>query len=464
MYKSLQILIAGTLTIFFVACQNNKETVLQTIKPLNDDSVLIDSAHYSISITQLDSSSYFSLRGANIIGSDNKKVITDIKQIESLLQDVVDFEVVDGEYLIVRSIYFRNAGVYNALYEPPYVVAYYPDEDALVCEGGHSMDLIFNLSTGIEQIGNPSFTFSNTSKTLRFGSLYNGQASEFMIEKKYDNHFQKFIKIDEIISLNTGYVFEMVEEVKWLDDSTFIFKALDAYHLKTEESKTIYYKIILLKFDKNFHHKTAFKHLDPTSFVSENDKIVQTINADLNGDKKPDIIFLTQQNYEWLYRKDEDGNNVNLNRRGIIVALNHGNTYELIVNNPSCFYSDNEYGGNYFAPELDLQVENQQLFIHFSHGRYGYWHYKLALQKKKMIMVEYFNNYSRGPVIQEETIINFLSKTKIIDDNINKDTENDEDIKLVRSTSKININKLINLSQIEMFEELDMNKLLELTK
>ena len=45
--------------------------------------------------------------------------------------------------------------------------------------------------------------------------------------------------------------------------------------------------------------------------------------------------------------------------------------YVLATKNYDCFSSENEDGGVYFAPELDISIEKGNLYVHYGHGRYG---------------------------------------------------------------------------------------------
>jgi hypothetical protein len=76
------------------------------------------------------------------------------------------------------------------------------------------------------------------------------------------------------------------------------------------------------------------------------------IRGDLNKDGLEDAVLIIKGTDKSKIIQDEDRGTLDRNRRGIIVLLNKGNYYELASKNYSCFSSENEDGGAYFAPEL----------------------------------------------------------------------------------------------------------------
>jgi len=71
------------------------------------------------------------------------------------------------------------------------------------------------------------------------------------------------------------------------------------------------------------------------------------------------------------------------------VLLNSANNYQLALENYDCFSSENEAGGVYFAPELWVKIEKGNLYINYSHGRYGYWSYTFRFQDSDFALIGY---------------------------------------------------------------------------
>ncbi|NRS88306.1 hypothetical protein HNQ02_001220 [Flavobacterium sp. 7E] len=183
---------------------------------------------------------------------------------------------------------------------------------------------------------------------------------------------------------------------------------------------------------------------------------ITEIKGDLNKDGLEDIIIIIKGTNENKIIKDENRGLLDRNRRGIIILFNKGNHYELASKNYNCFSSENEEGGNYYAPELLVYIEKGNLFVHYAHGRYGYWKYNFRYQNGDFEMIGYDASSNRGPVPQYETSINFLTKKKLFRNNLNKEDDGDDYIENFKDTWKtINLKKLIQLSTIKDFDELE---------
>lgn len=108
------------------------------------------------------------------------------------------------------------------------------------------------------------------------------------------------------------------------------------------------------------------------------------------------------------------------------------------------------------APEVALEVKKGKLYIHFAHGRYGYYYYTFRYQNSDFEMIGY-DESNGGAVIENETSINFLSKKKLTKTNINENAVGGDEI-FQEKWKTIQISQLIKLSQIKDFDELDMEK------
>ena len=72
-----------------------------------------------------------------------------------------------------------------------------------------------------------------------------------------------------------------------------------------------------------------------------------------------------------------------------------------------------------------------------------------------MELIGYDLYSSRGPVPQYEVSINFLTQKKLTRDNINKDDDDDSNVKYKETWKNISIKKLIKLTEIKDFDEFD---------
>lgn len=183
----------------------------------------------------------------------------------------------------------------------------------------------------------------------------------------------------------------------------------------------------------------------------------EKILGDLNKDGEDDCVLMIKHTDKSNFVKDESGKVLDRNRRGIIVLLKRGNKYQQVVNNFSCFSSENEEGGAYYAPELDLSIDKGKLFVNYRHGRYGYWFYTFRLNKNDFDLIG-FDHYShRGPTVLTETSINFLTKKKQVRENTNAEKGEEEEEVFKETWTKISLPAIFKLSGIKDFDSPEMS-------
>lgn len=193
---------------------------------------------------------------------------------------------------------------------------------------------------------------------------------------------------------------------------------------------------------------------DPSDFLPKNYVLFSKINGDLNKDGLDDCILIIKGTDTSKFVEDKYRGKLDRNRRGIIVLFNKKSHYELAVKNYDCFSSENEDGGVYFPPELDIEIKKGNLCFHYAHGRYGYWRYTFRFQNSDFDLIGY-DESNGGPVIDSEMSINFLTKQKVEKVNVNKNSEGGDEIFKV-SKKSISIKRLIKLSEVKDFDGLEM--------
>lgn len=196
---------------------------------------------------------------------------------------------------------------------------------------------------------------------------------------------------------------------------------------------------------------------NPHDFIPKGFVAFDTIYGDVNKDNVEDCILIIKGTDKSKIIKDQYRGQLDRNRRGIIVLLNKNNSYELAIKNYDCFSSENEDGGVYYAPELSVEINNQKLYIDYSHGRYGYWKYTFRYQNSDFELIGYDSSSSNGPVIDSDMSINFLTRTKVVNENTNENAESGDEV-FEKTVTKIKKSSLIKLSEIKDFDELDLWK------
>jgi hypothetical protein len=202
----------------------------------------------------------------------------------------------------------------------------------------------------------------------------------------------------------------------------------------------------------------------PTEFVPAGYVVFAKIRGDLNKDNQVDYVFILKGTDKGKFVKDEYRGELDRNRRGIIVALSNQDGYELALENRDCFSSENEDGGVYFAPELDVTISKGNLSVHYGHGRYGYWTYSFRYQNSEFELIGYDSNQNRGPVVERSTSINLLTKKMRIRENVNMNAEQDGDEKFKETWKKFALVRPIRLREVADFDDFDVESFLGLRK
>ena len=192
-----------------------------------------------------------------------------------------------------------------------------------------------------------------------------------------------------------------------------------------------------------------------SDFLPKGYVIFEKINGDLNKDGTEDLVIIVKGTNKENIVINQFDEKVDRNRRGIIVLFNKKDHYESVLKNYDCFCSENEDGGVYFPPELSIEIKNDNLYAHYAHGRYGYWQFTFRYQNSDFELIGY-DESNGGAVIESEKSINFLTKKKQVKVNTNENAEGGDEV-FKETWGKIIVNRLIKLSEIKDFDELDMS-------
>ncbi len=175
--------------------------------------------------------------------------------------------------------------------------------------------------------------------------------------------------------------------------------------------------------------------------------------CDVNEDGLTDYIigFKDTQAGNWVPSQWKEDSLVDQNPRGIMLVINRGKYFETDVRNNSCFTSDSEYGGVYFAPELEFSSKGKQISIFYGHGRYGNWSYEFEYEDGDFVMTR-FNIYEAyGPIMVKDTRVDFkkgaMKITNLKGGEFDYDEEPDDD-GYITFYCKFGVKKAIRLTDI----------------
>jgi hypothetical protein len=439
-------------------------------KLLTNETWEVTKDNYAIIIEVLDSSQFYTDK--NTIKNTKKQLekITHFETAKKMLNGVVEFydDNGDGESHRLRKILFRNGDILSNS-EDNYFVAYYPSEDVILFEGGHSTDVSFNLKNGrqTEEAGNPDYVVASPNNEFRLNGFYDGQECvSYFIQKNSKGQFENTIPISELFT-RPNKILCSVKDAFWTDDSTLYLNENTNYD-EAGLGRSKFYKVSIKKALPSPTQHSPQQAKKPSDFVPEGYVIhqyeggtftggMQEIKGDLDNDGLADIVLIIKGTDKANFIKDKSRGELDRNRRGIIVLLNKKDHYKLALKNYNCFSSENEDGGVYLAPELDVSIEKGNLNIHYAHGRYGYWGYTFRYQNSDFELIGYNASSHSGPILNKEISINFLTKKKLERVNINEEVKESGDEIFEEKWSEVKIKELIRLSEIRDFDKLEMS-------
>ena len=462
------------LLIAFVmlSCTEKKNQGLNNNSLSNNETWEITKDNYAFAIEVLDSSQFYTEKHAIKNTKKPLEKITNFETAKKMLNGIVEFyDVKEGgdDSLRLRRILFRNGDIFNGSNDYAYFVAYYPSEDVILLEGGHSTDVSFNLKNGkqTEEAGNPDYIVYSPNNELRLNGFYGGQECVlYSIQKNSKGNFENTIPLSEAFTARKNGLCG-VKEAFWTNDNTLYLKESANYD-EAGIPRPKFYKVSIKKALLKPAQQSPQQQKQPSDFIPKGYVIHQNeggtftgemnqIKGDLDNDGLEDLVLIIKGTNKANVIKDEYRGELDRNRRGILVLLNKKDHYKLALKNDDCFSSENEDGGVYFAPELDVSIEKGNLNIHYAHGRYGYWNYTFRYQNSDFELIGYNESSHRGPIINSETSINFLTKKKLQRVNINEDIEEGGDEVFEEKWSQVRIKKLIRLSEIQDFTDLNVS-------
>ncbi|MCR5697336.1 MAG: hypothetical protein K6G73_10235 [Marinilabiliaceae bacterium] len=177
-------------------------------------------------------------------------------------------------------------------------------------------------------------------------------------------------------------------------------------------------------------------------------------SCDVNEDGLTDYLLSIQGTDPdgWGPYQYKEDSLVNKNARGFILVINKGDYFETDIRNNSCFPSDNEDGGVYFPPDLEISSAKNSLTVRYWHGRYGSWGYEFLYQNGNYVLISYSRSYSNGPLLEKsqyfDLVNNKLSIYKLQNDKYIDDREEVGDDKYMTIYYRLDETKPILITDI----------------
>ena len=162
---------------------------------------------------------------------NNIKKITSEEKTEKLLVSKVKWK--DVEYLgyAIDEIRLDNGQVLriNQKSNDYGFVAYYPSEEIILFEGGHTSDYSISIKTGesLKTVGNPEYIVESPNKKLRLNGWFPGQeCSSYFFQEKTEKGYKYLVEFGWG-SKNYGENVCNFDKFCWINDNEFIYSYMD---------------------------------------------------------------------------------------------------------------------------------------------------------------------------------------------------------------------------------------------
>lgn len=214
----------------FINCENVDAHTGTDLLPLSK----------KFSIERIDSIRFNSLYAKHYRKESAPERITDFDSVRELLQGRVEFKTFNNdETILVEKIHFGDGTTksLNDIYEGLFV-AYFPEYDFILLEGGHTTDDGYDLATGknIDEAGNPADQTISPEGGYRISGVYGGQeCSTYIIQEYKDGMFTKIGEIDDI---DICYFIKYF----WEDETTFYY-SIRSYSHDSVDGEMQFYRL-----------------------------------------------------------------------------------------------------------------------------------------------------------------------------------------------------------------------------
>lgn len=203
---------------------------------------------------------------------------------------------------------------------------------------------------------------------------------------------------------------------------------------------------LVVGFSEHVEAQDSIRQFVPQDYI-----LLDSTWGDLNTDGLPDLVLIIKAtDPNKVVKAEYHEGKLDRNRRGVVVLLKQKTGFRKLLENRQCFSSENEDGGNYFAPDLSIDILNGKLLVLYSHGRYGYRQYMFRQKNKDLELIGFISS-DGGPVIARETSMNFLTGKKKTMVNTNENAEGGDEV-FETTWEKFTVKKRMTLSTISDFD------------
>ncbi|WP_165749988.1 SH3 domain-containing protein [Cellulophaga sp. Z1A5H] len=180
----------------------------------------------TITHKEIDSLTFYSLYKEQV-PTDDMPSITSAQEAEKLLASRVRWKNVPDLGRSIDEIILENGQVLRINQESNdyEFVAYYPTEEIILFEGGHTSDYSISIRTGesLETVGNPKYIVASPTKKMRLNGWFPGQeCSSYFFQEQLGDSYTYLIDLgwgtetfgQNVCNFNTFY---------WINEDTFMY-------------------------------------------------------------------------------------------------------------------------------------------------------------------------------------------------------------------------------------------------
>lgn len=215
----------------------------------------------SIAIYRIDSVFYFQNREKFFLQKDTIPYIEDLDESKRLLGNRITFGGWDNNKNKVDSLLvgdmlakvrFDNGKIVDASHDDGTIlneavfVRYYPSEEILLLEGGHTSDFSIdfkNRNMGSEIVGNPEYINYSPQKSFRLNGYFPGQeCSSYFIQQLGAKSYTHYAYLPMHLT-DEGFDLCTINEVFWVSENELNFR--NTYFGTTEDKRLGFFRLII---------------------------------------------------------------------------------------------------------------------------------------------------------------------------------------------------------------------------
>ncbi|UIR55497.1 hypothetical protein LZQ00_14640 [Sphingobacterium sp. SRCM116780] len=237
--------------------QFNKFDTEQIVRSEKKDSLVF--SNDTLSLYRIDSILFFKQKDKFQKKADTLLYITDFNKVKELLKNsvvfggwndeknIIDSNIEGGMIALVRptkgAVLDPNQQQYS--WDSNFV-AYYPTEEILLLEGGHTSDFSIDLSNGkygADRVGNPQYILYSPNRKYRLNGWFPGQeCSEYFFQRKTKNGFERYGMIPMAFG-GKDFVLCTIKDQFWTSDHEIYFR--NHFYGNTTDDRLGFFRLAL---------------------------------------------------------------------------------------------------------------------------------------------------------------------------------------------------------------------------